>query len=143
MANTTKVSIFTRKYLTNDELAYIVNEVIKHDNAVVREIVKVGMVAQLVVKDLGEFDDCNGVYDYVMEKGIDLNEIVNYKTLNDLIDAETGVTKIIKDFVTDMTERINKSIENLDLNGAISQLKEISEKKVDEIDVKPKSTRKK
>lgn len=143
MANTTKVSIFTRKYLTNDELAYIVNEVIKHDNAVVREIVKVGMVAQLVVKDLGEFDDCNGVYDYVMEKGIDLNEIVNYKTLNDLIEAETGITKIIKDFVTDMTERINKSIENLDLNGAISQLKEISEKKVDEIDVKPKSTRKK
>lgn len=139
MANTTKVSIFTRKYLTNDELAYIVNEVIKHDNAVVREIVKVGMVAQLVVKDLGEFDDCNGVYDYVMEKGIDLNEIVNYKTLNDLIEAETGITKIIKDFVTDMTERINKSIENLDLNGAISQLKEISEKKVDDV----KSTRKK
>ena len=139
MANTTKVSIFTRKYLTNDELAYIVNEVIKHDNAVVREIVKVGMVAQLVIKDLGEFDDCNGVYDYVMEKGIDLNEIVNYKTLNDLIEAETGITKIIKDFVTDMTERINKSIENLDLNGAISQLKEISEKKVDDV----KSTRKK
>ena len=139
MANTTKASIFIKKYLTNDELAYIVNEVIKHDNAVVREIVKVGMVAQLVVKDLGEFDDCNGVYDYVMEKGIDLNEIVNYKTLNDLIEAETGITKIIKDFVTDITERINKSIENLDLNGAISQLKEISEKKVDDV----KSTKKK
>ena len=134
---------FIRKYLTNDELAYIVNEVVQYDNAVTREIVKVGMVAQLVIKDLGEFEDCNGVYDYVMEKGIDLNEIVNYKTLNDLIDAETGVTKIIKDFVTDMMEKINKSVENLDLNGAISQLKEISEKKVVDIDVKPKSTRKK
>ena len=48
------------------------------DNAVEREIVKVGLVAQLTVKDLVEltdeafkekFDDCNSVYDYVMKKG--------------------------------------------------------------------------
>lgn len=139
MANTS--TVFIRKYLTNDELSYIVSEAIKHDNAVEREIVKVGMVAQLVVKNLGEFEDCNGVYDYVMEKGIDLNQIVNYKTLENLIEAETGMTKIIRDFVNDVTEKINKSIENLDLNSVVAQLEQISNK--EKVIDMPKSNKKK
>ena len=139
MANTS--TVFIRKYLTNDELSYIVSEAIKHDNAVEREIVKVGMVAQLVVKNLGEFEDCNGVYDYVMEKGIDLNQIVNYKTLENLIEAETGMTKIIRDFVNDVTEKINKSIENLDLNSVVTQLEQISNK--EKVIDMPKSNKKK
>lgn len=139
MANTS--TVFIRKYLTNDELSYIVSEATKHDNAVEREIVKVGMVAQLVVKNLGEFEDCNGVYDYVMEKGIDLNQIVNYKTLENLIEAETGMTKIIRDFVNDVTEKINKSIENLDLNSVVTQLEQISNK--EKVIDMPKSNKKK
>ena len=134
MANT--VNHFTRKYLTSYEIGFIVNEMLNKDNAVEREIVKVGLVAQLTVKDLVEltdeafkekFDDCNGVYDYVMEKGIDLTKIVNYEALDRLYNEEVGVNKIIKDFVDDFKNEISKSLEGINLNEAVNQLRELSE----------------
>ena len=134
MANT--VNHFTRKYLTSYEIGFIVNEMLNKDNAVEREIVKVGLVAQLTVKDLVEltdeafkekFEDCNSVYDYVMEKGIDLTKIVNYEALDRLYNEEVGVNKIIKDFVDDFKNEISKSLEGLNLNEAVSQLRELSE----------------
>lgn len=134
MANT--VNHFTRKYLTSYEIGFIVNEMLNKDNAVEREIVKVGLVAQLTVKDLVEltdeafkekFDDCNSVYDYVMEKGIDLTKIVNYNDIDRLYNDEVGVNKIIKDFVDDFKNEISKSLEGINLNEAVSQLRELSE----------------
>lgn len=134
MANT--VNHFTRKYLTSYEIGFIVNEMLNKENAVEREIVKVGLVAQLTVKDLVEltdeafkekFDDCNGVYDYVMEKGIDLTKIVNYEAIDRLYNEEVGVNKILKDFVKDFEDKISKSLEGINLDEAVKQLKDISE----------------
>lgn len=125
MANTT--TVFIKKYLTSNELAFIVSEMLKHDNAVDREVVKVGMVAQLVVKELGEYEDCNGVYDYVMEKGIDLTKIVNYEAIDRLYNDEVGVNRIIKDFVDSFKSEISKSLEGLNLSDAVKQLKDMSE----------------
>ena len=126
MANTT--SIFTKKYLTSMEMGYVINEMLKRDNAVEREIVKVGMVAQLTLKELGEYEDCNDVYDYVMSKGIDLTKVVNYNDIDRIYNDEVGVNKIIKDFVNEFEDKISKSLDGLDLNGAIGQLKELAEK---------------
>ena len=125
MANTS--TVFTKKYLTSNEISYIVNEMVQRKNAVEREIVKVGMVAQLVIKDLGEYENCNDIYDYIMEKGIDLTKIVNYNDIDKFVNEELGVNKIIADFVEDFTKNISKSLEGLDLNGAIAQLKEIAD----------------
>lgn len=128
MANTTKTNIFIRKYLTSEEINYIINEMLNRDNAFEREIVKVGMVAQLLVKDLGEFEDCNGVYDYVMENNIDLEKnIVNYSIIDKLVDKELSIDKFMKEFIVGFDERINESMKNLDLNGAIKELKEVAE----------------
>ena len=126
MANTT-TSIFVKKYLTSEEILFIVNEMLKHDDAVGREIVKVGMVAQLVVKNIGEFEDCNGVYDYIMEKGIDLTKIVNYNTIDKLVNEELGINKIMKGFIEEFENNISKSLEKLDLNSAVKELKEIAD----------------
>ena len=133
----------SRNYLTSEEFAFIVNEVCKHEDAVEREIVKIGLIAQLLIEDLGEFKNCNEIYDKVVAEDIDFYTIINYATLEDIIEKETGMVKIIKDFVNDMSERITKSVENLDLNGAVSQLKEIADKD-NIIDInKPKRGRKK
>lgn len=126
MANT--ATVFIRKYLTSNELAFVISEMLKHDNAVEREIVKVGMVAQLLVKELGEYEDCNDVYDYVMEKGIDLTKIVNYNDIDRLVNEELGINKVINDFVIEFENKISKSLEGLDLNSAITQLKELADK---------------
>lgn len=129
MANTT--TVFIKKYLTSSEIAFIVSEMLKHDNAVDREVVKVGMVAQLVVKELGEYEDCNDIYDYVMEKGIDLTKIVNYNDIDRIVNEELGVNKVIRDFVVEFENKISKSLEGLDLNKTVTQLKELAEKDKD------------
>lgn len=124
-----------RNYLTSEELMFIANEVCQHDNAIEREMIKIGLIAQLIVDDLGEFESCNDIYDKIMKEGIDLYQINNIHVLEDAIASETGIVRIIKDFVNDMSDRIVKSFENLDLNGAVKQLKEIADSdKIVEID---------
>ena len=119
-----------RDYLTSEELGYIVSAMIEKETAVEREILKVGLVAQLVCEDIGEFNDCNEIYDKVMaDDKINLSVIIrNYDIIDKLYQEETGINKILKDFVDDISVKIENSIKNLDLNGAIGQLKEIADK---------------
>ena len=118
-----------RDYLTSQELEYIVNAMLEKDNAVEREIVKVGLVAQLVCEEIGDFDDCNDIYDKVVtDSKLNFSAIINnYDVIDKLYAEETGINKILKDFVNNINEKLDESIKNLDLNGIIKQLKEISE----------------
>ena len=122
----------TRDYLTSQELGFIVNAMLEKDNALDREIVKVGLVAQLLAEDIGEFEDCNDVYDKVVaDDTINLSVIVNnYDIIDKIVAEELGVNNILKDFVKDINEKLDNATKNMDLNGAIAQLKEISEKEV-------------
>lgn len=120
-----------RDYLTSQELGYIINAMLEKETALEREIVKVALVAQLVCEDIGDFEDCNDIYDKVVaDSKINFDGIVtNYYIIDALIAQETGVNKILKDFINDISEKIMKSIENLDLNSAIKELKSLSEAK--------------
>ena len=119
-----------RDYLKSEELNFIVNAMLEKDNALDREIVKVGLVAQLLAEDIGEFNDCNEVYDKVVaDSTINLSAIVNnYDVIDKIVAEELGVNNILKEFVKDINEKLDKSIGNMNLDGAIKQLKEISEK---------------
>ena len=132
-----------RDYLTSVEIGYIVNAMIEKDSAVEREIVKVALVAQLLCEDIGDFEDCNDIYDKVVsDSTINFSVIVNnYDVIDKLYAEETGINKILKDFIKDISKKIDDSIKNLDLNGVISQLKEIADKG-DIINVKSKSVQK-
>lgn len=118
-----------RDYLTSQELGYIINAMLEKETALEREIVKVALVAQLVCEDIGDFEDCNDIYDKVVaDSKINFDGIVtNYYIIDALVAQETGVNKILKDFIDDMSEKITKAIENLDLNSAIKELKNVSE----------------
>lgn len=119
-----------RDYLTSSELEYIVNAILEKDNAVEREIVKVGLVAQFVCEEIGDFNDCNDIYDKVVaEPKLNFSAIINnYNIIDKLVAEEMGVNKILKDFVDDINKKLDNATKNIDLNGAISQLKEIAEK---------------
>ena len=119
-----------RDYLKSEELSFIINAMLEKDNALDREIVKVGLVAQLLAEDIGEFNDCNDVYDKVVaDDTINLSKIVNnYDVIDKIVAEELGINNIIKDFVKDMNDKLDKTIGNMNLDGAIKQLKEISEK---------------
>ena len=121
-----------RDYLTSAELGFIINAMLEKDNALDREIVKVGLVAQLLAEDIGEFEDCNDVYDKVIaDVTINFSKIVNnYDIIDKIVAEELGVNNIIKDFVVGVNEKLDNATKNMDLNGAIAQLKEISDKEV-------------
>lgn len=119
-----------RDYLTSTELGFIINAMLEKETALEREIVKVGLVAQLLGEDLGDFEDCNDVYDKVVaDNKINLSAIVNnYDIIDKIVAEELGVNNIIKEFVKGINEKLDDVTKNMDLNGAISQLKEIAEK---------------
>ena len=119
-----------RDYLTSEELSFIINAMLEKDSALDREVVKVGLVAQLLAEDIGEFNDCNDVYDKVVaDDTINLSAIVNnYDVIDKIVAEELGVTNILKEFVKNINDKLDK-MGDIDLNGAIAQLKEISENK--------------
>lgn len=124
---------FTRNYLTSEELGFIINAMLEKETALEREIVKVGLVTQILAEDLGEFEDCNDVYDKVVaDNTIDLNAIVdNYNIIDKIVSEELSVTNVIRDFVKDINEKLDK-MGDIDLNGSIAQLKELIEKQEQE-----------
>lgn len=119
---------FIKNYLTSEEISVIVAEMLTKSNAVEREIVKIGIVAQILIdeKDLGEFETCDDIYNKIMEQGIDFNTIFNYNIIDKLVKEELGVDKFIKEFLIGFDEKLTKSLDGLDLNGAIQQLGEIA-----------------
>ena len=119
-----------RDYLTSTEIGYIISTMLEKESAIEREVVKVALVAQLVCEDIGDFDDCNDIYDKVVaDSKLNFSAIINnYDVIDKMYKEETGVEKILKDFVNDISNKIETATKNLDLNMAISQLKEITEK---------------
>lgn len=128
-----------RDYLTSEELSFIINTMLEKDTALEREVVKVALVAQLLGEDLGDFEDCNDIYDIVVSNSaIDLSKIVNnYDIIDKIVSEELGVNNIVKDFIKNINEKLDTVVKDMDLNGAIAQLKEIADKN----DTKPKSVR--
>lgn len=120
----------TRNYLTSEEISYIVEMMLTKETAFEREIVKIGMVAQLLCDDIGDATNCNDIYDKVVaDNTIDFDTFINnYRIIDKIVAEEIGVNKILKDFVEDINKKLDESLKNLDLNSVVSQLKEIADK---------------
>lgn len=131
-----------RDYLTSEELDYIVNAMLEKESALEREVVKVGLVAQLVGEDLGEFETCDDIYNKVVaDSKINFDGIItNYYIIDKLYAEETSINKILKEFIEDISVKITKSVENLDLKGVVKELKEVANVKDN---VSPTTTKKK
>lgn len=111
-----------RKYLTSEELTSIVSELIKHSNAVEREIIKVGMVAQCLIDGMDKYENCNEMYDFVMENGVYFDmEVDNYYMIDKLVDKELGIDNIVKIFL----DSLDNKLQGFDLGQSIEQLKDV------------------
>ena len=119
-----------RDYLTSTEIGYIISTMLEKESAIEREVVKVALVAQLVCENIGDFDDCNDIYDKVVaDSKLNFSAIVNnYDIIDKLYKEETGIEKIAKEFVNNIEKKLDDTIGNFDLSAAISQLKEITDK---------------
>ena len=132
-----------RDYLTSQEIDYIVKAMMEKETAIEREVVKVGLVAQLVIEDLGKYDTCDEIYDIIVANDkINFSAIINnYDIIDKIYSEETGINKILKDFVDNINKKIDEMGE-IDLNNAIMQLKEIADNRGDGIDGNNKSVQK-
>lgn len=119
-----------RDYLTSAEISYITEAMIEKTNAYEREMVKDGLIIQLVCEDVDKFESCEEYYDeYIKDPSLNLKEIIrNYDILDKIVAEEIGVKKIIEEFTNNLNAKLDDATKNMNLNGAISQLKEISEK---------------
>lgn len=122
----------TRKYLTSEEIGVILSEMHKHKSSLEREILKVGLVAQLLIEDLGEYNDCNEIFDKVMEDGIDFDyEINNYYLIDELYKQDTGLEIVVEKFLIELEEKLDnfsKEIPNNEqLQSVVEQFKEMTD----------------
>ena len=119
-----------RDYLTSDELSFIIKSMLEKSSAIEREVVKVGLVAQLVCEDIGDYENCNDVYDKVVaDSKLNFAEIVNnYNIIDKLVAEETSFEKILKDFLDNIGDKVEKSIKDIDFKNVLTQFKEIVEK---------------
>ncbi len=119
-----------RDYLTSTEIGYITEAMIEKTNAYEREMVKDGLIIQLVCEDVDKFESCEDYYDeYIKDSSLNLKEIIrNYDILDKIVAEEVGIKKIVEEFANNLNSKLDEATKNMDLNGAIGQLKEISEK---------------
>lgn len=109
-----------KNYLTSDEVNEIVNELVKHESATEREIIRIAMIYQFVVEDAEHFETANEYYDlYCSQNDIDFDlDLTNGYTVKNLLMEELSVDKAIKDFLKDLGKKVN----TFNIEDVINQL---------------------
>lgn len=109
-----------KNYLTANELGFVLTEMKKHeDDALEREIVKDGLIAQIIMDDeellkLGEFNGCDDIYNKLLEQDIELDKIVkNYYIVDYLYKEDMSIKHDIKDFLNSIEDKLDKSFKKL------------------------------
>lgn len=121
-----------RNYLKADELSLVVAEMeAKGTDSVSREIVKVGIVAQLLVKDLGKFETCDDIYNYIMESNFNFDtKVFNYYMIDILYKENNSIEKILKDFFDSVNSKLDEGIKSLpkleNIEEIVNKLKELN-----------------
>lgn len=137
------MKIRDKKFLTNDELRYVLNGVRNATDEFSKEILKVGLTAQIVIEDVNwdEYETCNEMYDAVMENDIDLYELKNYYIIDEILKKENSVEKVVERFLNELSDKIDeysKSVDLTQMEGLLNEFKKIaggSEEEIQELKV--------
>ena len=125
----------SRNYLTQDEVSYIVFEICKKANPFEMEIIKIALMYQILNEDIsfeGSDMTCNEIYDLALSEGFDYHKIINYDVIDRIVDKETGIEKIVSEFLNDINNKVTKSfkkmpkeLKNIKYEDIINKLKEV------------------
>ena len=141
------MKIRDKKFLTSDELTYVLNAVQMATDEFSKEILKVALVAQIVIDDddwnaIDEdgnaiYETCNDIYDAVMaEEAVNEDfklryDIVNFWQIDDILDRETRADKVIANFLNELGAKIDEYAKTVDLGqleGLLGELKGLEDK---------------
>lgn len=138
------MKIRDKKFLTSDELTYVLNAVQMATDEFSKEILKVALVAQIVIDDVdwnavdengnAIYETCNDIYDAVMaEEAVNEDfklryDVVNFWQIDDILDRETRVDKVIANFLNELGAKIDEYAKTVDLGqlkGLLNELKNL------------------
>lgn len=123
-----------KNYLTNDELHYIINGLEDIDNEYDREIVKVALAIQILIKDIdwGKYKTCNEMYDaYIAQDDVNIEtDVKNYYKIDEILNKENSLEKIVERFLNGLNDKIDeysKTVDVTQLEGLLGELKKLSD----------------
>ena len=122
-----------KNYLTSDELGFIISEMNKHESLLDKEVVKIGLVAQLCVDEFVNSETesltCNDIYDKIVTDEI-YDELYLIKNINIIDDCTVSTSALVENFLKDLNTRIDNYASNLpkdfNLEAMVGALKEVS-----------------
>lgn len=127
-----------KNYLLAEELVEIIDVLKQHDSAIEREIIKFGMIAQYCIDEFIENKDnldCGEIYNLLVKDENIYEDLMlsikNFHTIDYVFEQERSIYNLIDSFIVDLTERVDKMVENgngLNLEQAILKLQELSDK---------------
>lgn len=106
----------TKNYLTIEEIANIVDQMVTHNISYNREITKVSLVSQYCTD--GNFTDKTDVeiYNMVAEDGI-LDEydmqIHNYYMIDKMVKEDIGIEKNVGEFLTNLDKKVDEVMKKM------------------------------
>lgn len=120
-----------RDYLTSVEIEYVVTQILQTESAYDKEILQIGLVAQILLETLPEdFTSCAQIYDYLLENEVDLETLVsNYSMIDRIYAEETSVSNTVAKFLEGFASKIEeyaKTVDMASLQNVVDQMKELS-----------------
>lgn len=122
-----------KKYLTSEELAFIVNTINQEEDLVAKEILKVALVAQCCIDEFQEIEKgttCNDIYDKIVSYdecdmiGTMCTQINNWHVIDNCCNNE--IVDLVANFLSVIGSKVDKLVDNIDngaLQNSIEQLK--------------------
>lgn len=122
-----------RDYLTSVEIEYVVTQILQTESAYDKEILQIGLVAQILLETLPEdFTTCAQIYDYLLENKVDLQSlVVNYSMIDRIYAEETSASNTVAKFLEGFASKIEeyaKTVDMASLQNMVDQMKELSVK---------------
>ena len=120
----------TRNYLTADELAYVTENMLSVDTEYERQILKYGLIAQLIVDglDKDEAKTNNDYFNQLMKENIDLDEqVTNIWLVDKIVGKETSVAKTVEKILNDVIAQIDESMKAIDPKALMVELDKLKD----------------
>ena len=129
---------FKKNYLTSEEIAMVVMAMLDETSEFKRQMVKYGFTAYLLIDELEDCADEDGVinnadiYNKLMAEAIDLDEKVdNLYIVDKIVREETNTTRVIEKALVELNTKLDEGLKKFDtqaLKEAVGELQTLAEK---------------
>jgi hypothetical protein len=119
-----------RNYLTAEEIAFVTEKMLSVETEFERQVLRYGVIAQLLVDGLEENEDtnCNDYWNQLMKNAIDLDkEVYNIQIVDKIVERELGVAKTVEKILNGVIAQIDESMKAIDPKALMVELDKLKD----------------